>query len=308
MSIAQPIVGIDVSKAHLDVFELDSGQGRRLANTSEAVAAWTKTLAPQTLVVLEATGIYDQALRTALAAAGIRAARVNPARARDFARALGVLAKTDAIDARMLAQMGRVLPLETERDADADRQRLQGLNRRRDQLVSWRARERTHRESADPFGQDSIARMLVQLDNEIALVEAQMAELIAASPAIAAQDALLRSAPGVGPVAARTLLASMPELGSRSDKAIAALAGLAPFNHDSGALRGTRHIAGGRRRVRMALYMAALNAARSSSRFKAIYQKLRLAGKPPKLALIAVARRLLVTLNAMIRDQKPFAA
>lgn len=308
MSITQPIVGIDVSKAHLDVFELESGRQSRLANTGAALAGWVQTLAPQTLVVLEATGIYDLALRMALATAGIRAARVNPARARNFARAMGALAKTDAIDARMLARMGQALPLELEPDADTDRQRLQGLNRRRDQLVSWRARERTHLESADSFGTDSIARMLAQLDREIVLVEAQMADLIAGSATIAAQDTLLRSAPGVGPVAARTLLAQLPELGSRSDKAIAALAGLAPFNHDSGALRGTRHIAGGRRRVRMALYMAALNAARSSQRFKAIYQKLRQAGKPAKLALIAVARRLLVTLNAMVRDQKPFSA
>ena len=257
---------------------------------------------------MEATGIYDLALRRILSQHGIGYVRVNPARARDFARASGRLAKTDAIDAEMLAAMGAALKLQPQPEDDDEASRLNGLGRRRDQLVAIRAMEKHHGEAADMAIQDSIAGHLAWLDQAIASIEAEIDGLIAASPRLAADNRRLRSAPGIGPVAAMTLLAQLPELGQRSGKAIAALAGLAPFNRDSGQWRGQRRIGPGRRRVRQALYMAALNAARCHKRFKAAYQRLLAAGKPKKLALIAVARKLIVILNAMMKAQKPFTA
>ena len=309
MTLDQNIIGIDISKAHLDVFDARNGASRRMASSAAALADLAAELHGEAvLVVMEATGIYDLALRRILSQHGIGYVRVNPARARDFARASGRLAKTDAIDAEMLAAMGAALKLQPQPEDDDEASRLNGLGRRRDQLVAIRAMEKHHGEAADMAIQDSIAGHLAWLDQAIASIEAEIDGLIAASPRLAADNRRLRSAPGIGPVAAMTLLAQLPELGQRSGKAIAALAGLAPFNRDSGQWRGQRRIGPGRRRVRQALYMAALNAARCHKRFKAAYQRLLAAGKPKKLALIAVARKLIVILNAMMKAQKPFTA
>lgn len=309
MTLDQNYVGIDIGKAHLDVFDARTGTRRRLANSAAGVAALAEELHGQTvLVVLEATGIYDLALRRGLAGAGIAYRQMNPARARDFARASGRLAKTDAIDAEMLAAMGTALKLEPHAPAEAERSALKALAHRRDQLVAMRAMEKNHAEAAEDAVVDGIAGHLAWLDAAIAAIASEIESRIAASADLAADNRRLRSAPGIGPVAAMTLLAQLPELGQRSGKTIAALAGLAPFNRDSGQWRGQRHIGAGRRRVRQALYMAALNAARCHPRFKAVYQRLIAAGKPKKLALIAIARKLLVILNAMMKNQKPFAA
>jgi transposase len=309
MTLDQNHLGIDVSKAHLDLFEDENGRYRRIANTPAAVAQLAADLAGKpVLVVLEATGTYDRHLRLALLQAGIAHVRVNPSRARDFARAAGLLAKTDRIDARMLAMMGKALQLQPRQGPTDARERLTSLVRRRDQLVALRATEKNHAESADEEAGVGIARHVAWLDAEIATLEAAIQALISACPNLAATSRRLRSAPGIGPVAATVLIALLPELGTRSGKTLAALAGLAPLNRDSGIWRGKRTIGPGRHRVRKALYMAAVSAIRSKTRLADFYKSLRSAGKPAKLALIAVARKLLTMLNAMERDAKPFVA
>ena len=259
------------------------------------------------LVVFEATGVYDLELREALRQAGVRFARINPARARDFARASGQLAKTDPIDARMLAAFARAMQPATEQVATPARDALARLAKRRDQLVLMRAQEKNRRSEADDRAMaERIGRFIEVLDGEIEEIEADIRTLIKTEQEISDDAQLMRSVPGVGPVACMQLIAQMPELGHVGPKQIAALAGLAPFNVDSGTYRGKRKIGGGRKRVRDALYMAALNAVRRADPFKAFYTRLRQAGKPAKLALIAVARKLLTVLNAMMRDRKPY--
>jgi transposase len=307
MNITPGFIGIDVSKSSLDVFDAAIGRSERIANASAPIAALIERWrAKDVFVLFEATGCYDRSLQKALTGAGVRFARVNPLRARDFARAAGFLAKTDAVDAKMLAAMAERLRPTASAPGDAERERLRLLHRRRDQLVFMRKQERTRASEAEHDQErQSIARHIAWLSAEIKEIESRIRALIDQVEALKVAWIRLRSAPGIGPVAATTLLALMPELGSRSPKTIAALAGLAPLNRDSGKERGKRTIAGGRRRVREALYMAAL-AAKRSHRFAGIYRTLITAGKAPKAALIAVARKLLVTLNAMMRDQVPF--
>jgi transposase len=308
MIIHPGYVGIDVSKHHLDVFDAVNG-ARRIANTEEAVAQLVAGFAAGDFVLFEATGSYDRALRRALQAAGVAFARVNPGRARDFARAAGFLAKTDPVDAKMLAAMAQCLQPPRQAAADPERERLAQLGKRRDQLVAMRSQERTRRrECLDAEIADDLDRHLAFLDAAVAALDKAIQTLIANSAALAKAARLLRSVPGVGPVAAATLLALLPELGARSPKTIAALVGVAPLNADSGTSRGKQKIRGGRKRVRDAIYMAAVTAARSNTPLADIYRRLRQAGKAPKYALIALARKLLVVLNAIIRDQVPFHA
>jgi transposase len=266
------------------------------------------TLPRPCFVVLEATGSYDALLREALEKADVPFARVNPEQARDFARAIGRRAKTDAVDARMLAEMGRRLALTPTPAADPARQTLTRWQRRRDQLVAMRQQEKVRlvEERDEAFATDLRAH-IAHLDQAIADVERRIAAVLAESPSLAEAERRIRSVPGVGRVTAVTLLALMPELGARSPKQIAALAGLAPFNVDSGASRGHRSIRGGRRRVRQALYMAALSASRSHPRLKAFAQTLKARGKAPKPILVAVARKLLSIINAVMRDNSAFA-
>ncbi|WP_141263505.1 transposase, partial [Bradyrhizobium sp. USDA 3456] len=300
MIIPLRCVGIDVSKQYLDIFDEGLGVPERIANATQAITQIAARWRCDVLVVFEATGVYDLELREALSEAGIRFARINPARARDFARASGQLAKTDPIDARMLAAFARAMQPATEPTANPARNALAGLAKRRDQLVRMRAQEKNRRSETDDRAMaERIGRLIEVLDGEIAEIEADIRGLIKAEREIADDARLMRSLPGVGPVACMQLIAKMPELGHVGAKQIAALAGLAPFNVDSGAFRGKRKIAGGRKRVRDALYMAALNAVRRADPFKAFYARLRRAGKPAKLALIAVARKLLTVLNAM---------
>lgn len=308
MIIHPGVMGIDISKTNLDVFDAAAGRSERFANAAPDIDALVKRcVAGGVFVLFEATGRYDLLLRRALAAAGVAFARVNPARARDFARAAGYLAKTDAVDAKMLAAMAQCLHPATQETVSAERERLTLLHKRRDQLVAMRQKERTRRsECADLETAADLDRHLDWLDNAIAAVERRIHDVLAADAEFTRLQALLRSAPGVGPVTAVTLMALLPELGRRSPKTIAALAGLAPFNRDSGQYRGQRTIRGGRKRVRDALYMAALAATRSQTRFRTCYRAMRAAGKPAKLALIAIARKLLVSLNAIVRDQRAF--
>jgi transposase len=305
MIIAPGYIGIDISKDHLDIFD---GTARRIANTPEAIAALVGELAEPRLVLFEATGSYDRHLQQALAAAGIGFVRVNPLHARAFARATGQLAKTDSIDARLLASMAQALTPEPQPPADPERLELADLHRRRDQLVSFRQKERTRLHTASPTIAASIGSHLSWLTAQIKELDQHIAGCIRRSASLALACSLLRSIPGIGPVSATALLALLPELGQRSAKTIAALGGLAPINRDSGQYRGHRSIAGGRPRVRRALYMAAVTASRSNSRFAATFKALIGNGKAPKLALIAVARKLLVTANAILRTSQPFTA
>lgn len=301
------VIGIDVSKATLDVF--DPGRGpARMANSAEALGPLVDEWAARgCIVVFEATGRYDAVLAGALEKAGVAHARVNPAQARDFARAIGVKAKTDPVDARLLAEMGRRLNLRLRTAVDQERARLARLHRRRDQLVDMRKQEmvRAHGET-DPDLRASLEAHLAFLDTSIAAIEAECAAAVTASPTLREADRRLRTVPGVGEVTARTLLALMPELGQATPKAVAALAGLAPYNVDSGAFRGRRTVRGGRARVRHALYMAALSLGKSDTPLGRWFRALREAGKPVKLARIALARKLLITLNAMMRNNQDF--
>lgn len=307
MTISPGFVGIDVSKSTLDIFDAAIGRHERIANAGAEIAALIERWRSRPVFVLfEATGRYDRLLRGALEQAQLCFARVNPQRARDFARAAGFLAKTDAVDAKMLAMMAERLRPRAEVASSASRERLRSLHRRRDQLVHMRAQERTRLSEAEDEERCDIESHVSWLSAQIKVLDKRIGAFIAAVHDLAQLHAKLRKAPGIGQVAATTLMAHMPELGSRSPKAIAALAGLAPFNRDSGAMRGRRSISGGRKRVRDALYMAALSATRSSPHYRAVYNAFIAAGKAKKLALIAIARKLLTALNAMIRDNAEF--
>lgn len=308
MTLPQSYLGIDIARSRLDIFDETLGPLPPVANDPAAIAAFLASLAGRSVsVVFEATGAYDRPLRVALEAAGIPSIRVNPGRARDFARAAGYLAKTDAVDARMLAAMGRAIAMPTAEPMDPVREQLGALSRQRDWLVAVRAEEKTRAlQAADPQVKASIVRHIAWLTQEIRSIETAIAALVAASPELREIKSLLETAPGVGPVTAVTLIAQMPELGRRSAKAVAALAGLAPLNNDSGERRGRRAIRGGRRRVRKALYMAALSAIRAVPRFARAYADIAKRAASSKVAVIAVARRLLVALNAMIAKRQPF--
>lgn len=304
-------LGIDVSKRHLDIFDGALGRTERINNDREALQAFASRLGGRDVfVVLEATGHYDEGLRQALSLAGIRYARVNPERARHFAKALGLLAKTDAIDARMLAMMAQALDLKEDHLPDAANQALTRLTLRRDQLVAMRQKERVRLAEMTGTETDvmttSLIRHLGWLDGEIADVEAAISTHLKGNDELKRKARLLMSIKGIGPVTATILLSRLPELGSLSPGAAAALAGLAPYNADSGTTNGKRAIRCGRKRVRDALYMAAI-AARKEPRFGAFFQKLTDAGKPFKVAIIALARKLLVTANAILRDGVAFA-
>lgn len=308
MTLAPARIGIDVSKAWLDTFNATTGNAHRIANQRQEIEAFLQALPPGSTVVFEATAPYDAALRQALSRTQLVAIRANPGRVRDFARAAGRLAKTDQIDARTLAAVPPAVAAPVEIAFDPEREALVALHRRRDQLVDVRAIERGRSaDVADACERGSLERHIAWLDGEIARIEAETQILIKRS-GLASKAALLRSLRGVGDVTVTTLLALLPELGCRSAKAIAALAGLAPINNDSGTLRGQRHVAGGRRRVRKALYMAALAAIRCVPRFKACYRGIKARSGHAKVAVIAVARKLLVTLNAMIKNNEPFRA
>lgn len=309
MTLASSWIGIDISKAWLDIADPALGVTERIANRPDPLAAFAALLAGRdVIVVFEATGAYDTCLRHTLAAAGVDCVRVNPQRARDFARATGRLAKTDAIDAAMLAGMGRALCLPPDPTPDPTREKLNLLNKRRDQLVAMRQQERLRRmEAADATICESLDAHLGWFDTAITDIEAAIRDLVRASAELTEAETLLRSAPGIGEVGAAILIGLLPELGHRPARQIAMLAGLAPVNQDSGTKRGQRSIRHGRRRVRQVLYMAAVVTLRTRSPLKAFYDRLRDAGKPAKVALIALARKILVTLNAMVRSKTPFA-
>lgn len=300
----QTIIGCDLSRAWLDLYSAADGAAR-VENSAKAIAAWAQTLPPDACVVFEATSGCDKELMETLGAAGLLFSRVNPRQAREFARAIGVLAKTDRVDARVLAEMGERLSLPITSPASPTRAELADHLRRRRQLVEMRKAEKLRLHNAGQSQiKSEIKMMIALLERRIERVDLRIAELIGEDAALAAQAALLRPVPGIGPVVLATILGELPELGRLCRRKIASLAGLAPHARESGTWKGERRIWGGRRRLRAALYIAALSASRLIPTLAAMRQRLREKGKAPKTILIAVARQLLVILNAMVRNQE----
>jgi transposase len=302
------IVGVDVSKASLDLADTTSRAPWRIANTGDAIGQLIIDLQadPPALVVLEATGGYETALVIALQAASLPVALVNPRQIRDFARATGQLAKTDALDARVITQFGLAVRPAPLPPIEAGQEAFAGLVARRRQIVDMLVAEKNRLEHADAAVRSWIDQHLVQLKTQLAQVDAAIALAIQASTEMRARQAILTSVKGVGVLTAAVLLAELPELGAIGHKQLAALVGVAPLNHDSGTLRGQRHIAGGRASVRCALYMATLVAVRHNPTLKTFYRRLRDTGKRPKVALVAAMRKLLSILNALVRDNRPW--
>jgi len=301
------IVGIDVSKARPDAYCLE--RQRRLAVGNDAagieqLAAW---LAPGSLVVMEASGGYERLAHRLLTARGIKAAVVNPARVRHFAKASGVLAKTDRLDAAVIARYGASAHPAPTPVRDGRREAVAELLGYRRQLlgeITARSQQLGHLRTASLIERAKAA--LERLRRDKAELDALLRRTIAGDPELEATAALLGGTPGVGPVLIATLLAELPELGTLGRRKIASLAGVAPVANDSGQMRGRRVIQGGRSAVRQALYMAVLSASRGRSRFATAYRALLAKGKPAKLALAATMRKLLVTLNAIARSRTPW--
>lgn len=301
------VAGVDVSKAELAIAVHPTGDRWTSGTTAEAIDALVRrlvTLQPA-LVVVEATGGYEAPFVAACAAAHVPVAIINPRQVRAFAQAIGRTAKTDAIDAGVLALFGaRVQPV-ARPVPDAATQALAALVARRRQLLEMLVAERQRLAQAPATGpvRRNLRTHIRWLERRIVDVEHDLDGTIQRSPIWRVQDDLLRSMPAIGPTVARTLLADLPELGQLDRRAIAALVGVAPFNRDSGQWRGRRTIWGGRRAVRGALYMAALVATRHNPPLASFYRRLRDAGKPAKVALVAVMRKLLTILNAMVKHQ-----
>lgn len=302
-------VGIDVSKDRLDVHVLPQGEAFDASNDPaghQALAARLRPLAPR-LVVLEATGGLEVACAAALAACGLAVCVVNPRQTRDFAKAMGRLAKTDTIDALGLADFARRVRPEPRPLPDEASRAFEALLRRRRQLLDMRAAERNRLSLASDRRECvSLTTHVDWLTRQIERLDGELAAAVQASGVWRVKDELLQSIKGIGPVVSRTLLAALPELGTLGRQQIAALAGLAPVANDSGQHKGQRSIKGGRADVRCALYMAALSAARFNPALRAFRQRLKEAGKATRVCLIAVARKLLVIANAVLRDRRPF--
>jgi transposase len=304
-------VGIDVSKRQIDFCYRRAGAPRQhgqVERTSKDLAKWAKQLArlqPKTVVV-EATGGLERLVVAALAEAGVAVAVVNPRQARAFAQAIGRLAKTDPIDAALLAELAERLEPEARPLPSAAVQALRDLLSRREDLITMRTAERNRQgQAVEPRVRRSIAKVLRLLDQQLADIERELDDFFGSQPQLAGREQRLRTVKGVGPQTARTLLLEMPELGTMNRRQVAALAGVAPYNADSGQWRGRRKICGGRGAARSKLYMAALSASRTNAVLKPFYDRLIAAGKRPKVALVAVARRLLIHLNSLLRGWPP---
>lgn len=302
MSESLAYAGIDVSKAELEVAVGE--QAWSVPNDVSGIEALVGRLREQSpeLVVLEATGGHETAAVAALAQAGLPVVVANPRQVRDFGRATGQLAKTDRIDARVLALFAERVRPEVRPLPDADAQALQALLARRRQLIGMMVAEKNRLKTAPTAVAKGIRKHIEWLKRQLKSVDSDLDTRIKKSPVWRAKEDLLRSVPGIGPVASRTLIGELPELGKLNRKQIAALAGVAPLNRDSGTLRGKRMVWGGRRSVRVALYMAALTASQCNPVIREFYERLLARGKPPKVALTACMRKLLVILNAMARD------
>lgn len=301
-------VGIDVAKDKLDVVVMGEAKASQVNNDGKGIANLTKQmqkLQPE-LIVVEATGGYQRAVVDALFRSGLAVAVVNPSRVRQFARACGLLAKTDKLDAQVLAVFGeRVKPRLYEGKDEKERELSDMLVRRR-QLEEMLKAEKNRLRTVQPNVQGSVERIITVLQGEKKEMDKQIEQFVNKQSEWQEESAILSSAPGVGPVTTATLLADLPELGKLDGKKIAALVGVAPMNHDSGKKRGYRKTKGGRTNVRSVLYMATLVACRYNPLIKAQYENLLKRGKEKKVAITACMRKFLVILNAMMRDQQPF--
>jgi transposase len=304
-------VGIDISKAHLDVAIRPSGERHRVANEETAIRSLVLSLVEQspTLVVLEATGGLETTLVMALAATRLPVVVINPGRVRHFARAVGKLAKTDRIDAAVIAQFAETVRPPSRSLPDARTQELAALLTRRRQLSEMITAEGNRLGSCRlATVRQNIEASIRWLKQQLKQISAELNDAVDENSCWREHVQLLRTVPGVGPVVATTLLAELPELGQLDRKRIAALVGVAPVNRDSGVLRGRRVVSGGRASVRTTLYMAAIVAARRNHIVRAFYQRLLAIGKPKKVALTACIHKLLTILNAMVRSNTPWQA
>ena len=308
MNNKEQVAGIDVSKATLDVALLPVGEVLQFANDAAGIEELGKKLksSAMDLVVMEATGGYETAVATALVGAGLRVAVVNPRQIRDFAKATGRLAKNDRIDAQVIAAFGQAIEPQIVRLPDEDARELEALLVRRRQLVAMRVQEMNRLGLMQGAMRKRIKAHINWLEKEIDKLDVDLTAGLRKSPAWRAKDELLRTAKGVGPVTSSTLLIALPELGQLDRRAIAALVGLAPFNRDSGVMRGRRSIYGGRSQVRSTLYMAATTAIRCNPVIRAYYERLKSRGKPHKVAMVACMRKMLTILNAMVRQSTPW--
>jgi len=309
VSTEQPVhVGIDVSKAHLDVAIEPTHERWQVANDEVGIRDLVKRLGQlgAERIVLEATGGYELAALAALGCAELPAVAVNPRQVRDFAKAIGRLAKTDVLDAQVLAQFAAVVKPALRPLPDAATRELAGLLARRRQLVEMRTAEMNRLDQAVEAVRPEIREHLRWLDKRLQQLDHDLRDRLRASPLWREKEDLLRSIPGVGPVLSATLLAELPELGTVKHRQLAALVGVAPFNCDSGKSSGTRRIWGGRASVRAVLYMAACTAVRHNPVIRALYQRLVASGKRKKVALIACMRKLLSICNAIIATGQPW--
>jgi transposase len=301
--------GVDVSKVRLDVAVRPTGERYSVANDPEGLDTLVGRLvmlAPE-LVVLEATGGFERPAAMAIAASGIAVAVVNPRKARDFAKATGTLAKTDKIDAYVLARFAEAIRPEPRALPDEEAVLLSEILDRRRQLIGMLVAEKNRLAATISCPVKQRIRSHARwLEKELSRTERELEEAVEASPIWRENEVLLRSVPGVGPALSRTLLAELPELGTLTHKRLSALVGVAPFNRDSGRMRGKREVWGGRARVRTALYMSAMVASRHNPLIRQFYERLVKAGKPKKVALVACMRKLLSILNAMMRDRTPW--
>ncbi len=300
---APEFVGIDVSKEWVDVAVRSTGDTWRVNQDQEgrdALILRFQALNPQ-CVVMEATGGYEMPLSTALAAAGIPVAVVNPRQVRDFARSQGKLAKTDRIDAAVIAHFGEVSGVVAQPLIPAAARELEALVTRRRQVIQMRTAELQHRPSTLPFVHHRIDRNLAAFEEELRDLHSELTQRLRENPVWREREELLRSVPGIGPVTVFSLLADLPELGSLDRRQAAAIVGVAPLNRDSGKFRGSRRYWGGRAHVRAALYMATLVGVRYNPVLKAFYERLVRAGKAKKVALTACMRKLLTILSAMLK-------
>jgi transposase len=303
-------IGIDVSGSALDIAIHDTTEHFRVDNEPVAIEQLVQRLIAlsPTLIVMEATGKLELAVLRALCEAGLPAVAVNPRQVRDFARATGSRAKTDRIDAFAIAHFAAVLKPVVRPLTDVQTEQLQALLLRRAQLIEMLVAEKARLERAHAAARDSLNEHIKWLKQQIKLADNDIDSFLRSSPAWRQKEDLLRSVPGIGPGAAATLIAFMPQLGSLNRREIAALTGVAPFNSDSGRHIGKRRIQGGRAVVRRALYMACVPALRFNPTIRAFYDRLRKAGKPFKVAITACIRKLVVTLNAMARNATPWSS
>jgi transposase len=308
VSEIQSFVGVDVAKATLDVAERPSARKWGVANDQAGIAQVVTRLQDlrPALVVLEATGGLEMPLAAALAAASLPVAIVNPRQVRDFAKALGRLAKTDRIDAAVLAHFAEAVKPAVRALPDEQAQALAALLARRQQVLEMLTAEKNRLKTASAVVTKRVGEHIAWLERELAELDAELTRMVRESPLWGPRDALLRSVPGVGPVLSVTMQVDLPELGQLDRKQIASLVGVAPLNCDSGTLHGKRQVWGGRARVRAVLYMATLIATRFNPVIRAYYQRLLAAGKLKKVALVACMHKLLTILNAITRTNRPW--